>query len=199
MQITGGYKMPTTAKVLEGKPIVNIARAEIVTEEEVPRRYLWETASKAGLQPTISEGAENILRVKNRILATNRTEDILLGFELTFTDNVFIGEIMALVDGGVTTYDDVDTDKLIKYESPVAGAIVDRIPFTINIYCEEKDIDGDPKGYVKFVFRHCKGKPVEYEIEDEVFMAPEVKVVSRPKTGESPASLEFLDELPAIV
>lgn len=183
---------------LEGKAIVNIVRAEIVTEETVPKTYVWTTASKAGLEPTISEGEENILRVKNRILATNRTEDILLGFDLTFSDNVFIGEVMALVDGGVATYDDVDEKKLIKYESPVAGIVVDRQLFTLNIYTEEKDIDGNAKGYVKFIFRHCKGKPVKYEIEDGVFMAPEVNVVSRPKTGESPASLEFLDELPSI-
>lgn len=186
-------------KVLEGKAIVNIVRAEIVTEETVPKTYIWETASKAGLEPTISEGEENILRIKNKIVATNRTEDILLGFELTFTDNVFTGEVMALVDGGVATYDDIDTDKLIKYESPVAGEVVDRTLFTLNVYTEEKDIDGNPKGYVKFVFRHCKGKPVKYDIEDEVFMSPEIKMISRPKTGESPASLEFLDKLPAIV
>lgn len=184
--------------VLEGKAIVNIARAEIVTEEDVPRTFVWETASKAGLEPTISEGNEEILRIKNRILATNRTEDILLGFLLTFSDNLFYGEIMSLVDGGIATYDEEDENKLIKYESPIAGEVVEKTPFTLNIYAEDKDIDGDPKGYVKFTFRHCKGKPVKYEIEDEVFMAPEVEMVSRPRTGESPVTIEFLDKLPEV-
>lgn len=182
-------------KELEGKAIVNIVKTVITTEETLPKSYSWTTASKAGLEPTISEGEEKILRVKNRILATDRTEDILLGFELTFTDNLFIGEVMSLVDGGTAT---MELDKLVKYEAPVAGEVVTRTPFTIDIYCEEKDIDGDPVGYVKFTFKHCKGKPVKYELEDGVFMAPEVKVVSRPKTGESPSTVEFLEELPTI-
>lgn len=184
-------------KRLEGKAICNIVKAEIITEEDVPVKYEWDTASEAGLEPTIHEGEEKILRVKNKILATNRTADILVGFNLTFKDNVFIPEVFALIDGGVAHYDDLEPDKLLKYEAPLAGSIVDRKLFTLNVYTEEKDIDGNPKGYVKFVFRNCQGKPAKYDIKDGEFMSPEVEMISRPKRGESPVTLEFLDELPA--
>lgn len=184
-------------KELEGKALVNITRAEVVTEEETPKIFAWETSSSASLEPHVSEGEENILRNKNKILATNKTEDILVGFNLEFEDNVMQPEMFALVDGGKITYDSINTDKVIKYESPIAGEVVKRTLFTLNIYTEEKDIDGETVGYAKFIYKHCKGKPISYEIKDGEFMVPKLSITSRPKAGESPSTIEFLDKLPS--
>ncbi len=53
---------------LTEKPIVNIVRVEIVTEEDSPKTYRFDTASEATYAPVVSEGSETILRVKNTIL-----------------------------------------------------------------------------------------------------------------------------------
>lgn len=184
--------------LLEGKPLVNIVRAEIVTEEETPETFTFDTANEAGVEPSLSEGEETILRVKNIILATNRTEDIVIGYDLTLTDNVLHPEVFALIDGGTLTYDDVDTTKVIKYEGPEAGSAISRKKFTLNLYTEEKDNDGDVLGYAKFTFAHCKGKPVKYSIKDGEFQVPELTAKSRPKRGEKPVTIEFLDILSAV-
>ena len=65
----------STEKLTE-KPIVNIVRTEIVTEEDVPKTYRFDTASEATYAAVVSEGKETVLRVKNEIKAINRTEDI---------------------------------------------------------------------------------------------------------------------------
>ena len=49
------------------KPIVNIVRAELVTEETTPRTFRFNTATEATYAAVISEGTETVLRVKNEI------------------------------------------------------------------------------------------------------------------------------------
>lgn len=82
------------------------------------------------------------------------------------------------------------------YTGPKMGEVVNRTPFTVNIYTEEKDGDGETTGYLKFTCKHCKGTPADIEIKDGDFFAPEYKLKSRPKIGESPIAITPLDELP---
>lgn len=172
--------------------LANIVRVEIETEEETPKQYrLTDVASEAEVTAFISEGQESELRVKNTIKAQNKTEDIVKGYDVRLVSATMVPEILALVDGG--TWD--PTGK--KYTAPVVGSAVERTPFTMNIYTEEKDIDGETKSYVKFSYKHCKGTPVNYSLVDGEFYAPELVAKSRPKMGESPVEFTILDELPA--
>lgn len=181
---------------LESKVLANIVRVEIATIEAIPRKFRWETSSKASIKPFVSEGSEEILRVKNSILATNRYEDIVVGYDLEFEDNAFVPEVFALIDGGTLIYNELDPNKLERYDAPVVGLPVNRKLFNLSIYTEEKDIDGMAKSYAKLQLNNCKGKPAEFELEDGKFMVPKFSVASRPKAGESPTSLDFLDVLP---
>lgn len=172
-------------------PLANIVRVEIETEEEIPKRYrLTDVASEAEITAFISEGEEQELRVKNTIKAQNKTEDIVKGYDIRLVSATMVPEILALVDGG--TWD--ATEK--KYSAPVVGEPVNRTPFTMNVYTEEKDVDGGTLSYVKFSYKHCKGTPVNYSLVDGQFFAPELVAESRPKLGESPVEFEILDELP---
>lgn len=180
---------------LETKSLANIVKVEIKTIEDVPKVYSWETASKAAVKPYLSEGSEEFLRVKNTILATNRFEDIVIGYDIEFEDNTFIAEVFSLVDGGTLVYDEIDTDKLVSYNAPTVGNVVERTMFDLAIYTEEKDIDGYAKSYAKLILKNCKGKPAEFDLEDGQFFVPKLTVSSRPKAGESPISIEFIDEL----
>ena len=63
--------------------------------------------------------------------------------------------VFALVDGGVSTTG--AEGKFEGYTGPKMGEVVNRTPFTVNIYTEEKDGDGETTGYLKFTCKHCKG------------------------------------------
>lgn len=182
----------------KGKPLVNIKRAEVVTEEDVPRTFSFETADEVQVEPFVSEGKEDILRAKNQIIATNRTEDIVVGYNLTLTQNTLIPELLEIIDGGTLTMDTEDPTKVVGYKAPAAGTVVERIPFTINLYSEEKDIDGETINYAKFSFKHNKGTPIKYSLKDGEFFIPEFVVKSRPKTGENPLTVDFIDTLPTL-
>lgn len=179
-------------------PLANIVRVEIVTEETTPKTYrLTDVASEAEVTAYVSEGEEKPLRVKNTIKAQNNTEDIVMGYDLKLVNATMVAEVLALIDGGTLRFDEVETTKLLGYDGPAVGSPVSRKLFTTYIYTEEKDVDGGTLSYVKFGYKHCKGTPVNYSLQDGEFFAPELTAKSRPKKGESPVSIDFLDELPA--
>ena len=172
---------------LEGMPIANIVLGEIM-DEVTKKTYIFDTADKANAKPDLSAGKEDILRVKNRIIAMNRTEDICIGYDIKLTNNTFPPEVMALIDGGTVTADG--------YEGPQVGKATERHPFTLNLYSEEKDYDSETLQYVQFTFKHNKGKPVEFKFEDGKFFVPEFESHSRPKKGEKPVYIKFVKQLP---
>jgi hypothetical protein len=178
--------------------LANIARVEIETEETTPKQYrLTDVASEAEVTAYVSEGEEKELRVKNVIKAQNKTEDIVMGYDIKLVSATMIAEILALVDGGTLRFDETEPKKVVGYDAPAIGTPVERTPFTLNIYTEEKDADGSTVSYVKFKYLHCKGKPTNYSLKDGEFFVPELTAKSRPKKGEEPVSIDFLDELPA--
>lgn len=171
--------------------LANIARVDIETEETTPKTYtLIDMASEANIEAYISEGAENILRVKNTIKALNKLEDITLGYDITLSAVTMQPEALALVDGG--TWDDITQE----YTAPPVGSPVERTPFTLKIYTEDKDMNGETKGYVCFNFLHCKGRPVNYTIQDGEFFSEELQARSRPAAGESPVTFKYMEALP---
>ncbi|MBE7030286.1 MAG: hypothetical protein E7409_02530 [Ruminococcaceae bacterium] len=188
--------MNNTIKQLDEHVLGNIVRAQITRECEGGESYVFETASEAGITPYMSEGEEKIHRVKNQILGSIRTEDIVLGYDIKLVNNTFSPELLALVDGGVVTKD--EADNFVKYEAPEAGVALERENLTVTLYAQEVDCDGGALGYYKFSFLHAKGKPVEYSLKDGEFYIPEMTLRSRAKRGERPVTVELLDELPAL-
>lgn len=174
-------------------PLVNIVRAEIITEEDSPKTYRFDTADEATYTAVTSEGQETIHRTKNVIHAVNRTEDIQYGSDINMKNANFIPEVLAIVDGGTLVK---SVDKVTGYKPPVVGKPVKRTLFTLNIYSEEKDIDGETKRYAKFSFPSCKGKPASFTFKDGEFMTPSYTISSRTPSGKAPYDLTFLEELP---
>lgn len=172
---------------IEGMPIANIVLGEVI-DEVTGKSYIFDTADKADTKPDLSAGKEDILRVKNRIIAMNRTEDICIGYNIKLTNNTFTPEVMCIVDGGIVTADG--------YEGPEVGKTVERHPYTLNLYAEEKDYDSETVGYVMFTFKHNKGKPVGFKFEDGKFYVPEFESHSRPKKGEKPVYIKYVKQLP---
>ena len=176
--------------------IANIERVDIVTEETTPRVVSFDTASDATAEAQISAGAENELRIKNKILAQNITEDIVKGFNVTFTDSTFSPEVFALIDGGAST---VTNNEFKGYTAPTAGEVVERVKSTMVVYASEKDYDGNTLSYIAFVFLHAKGSPASVSLKDGEFYSPSYTVKSRPSKGQSPLGVINLPSLPVIV
>lgn len=175
-------------KYAEGLPIANIVLGQII-DEITGKSYVFDTANKAEAKPHLSKGKEDILRVKNRIIAQNETEDIVLGYELSLTDCTFKPEVFAIIDGGNIT-------STGGYQGAEIGVVCERHPFTLNLYSEEKDYDSSTIKYIKFTYKHCKGKPVEFKFEDGKFYIPSYKAKSKPKRKERPVYIEYVNVLP---
>jgi hypothetical protein len=176
--------------------IANIERVDMITEENVPRVFSFDTASDASAEAQISAGTEKELRIKNQILAQNVTEDIVKGFKVTFSDSAFAPEVFALIDGGSSTLAD---GGFVSYTAPTAGEVVERVGSTLAVYAAEKDYDGHTLSYVAFVFPHAKGSPASVSLKDGEFYSPSYTVKSRPSKGQSPLRVIALPSLPVIV
>ncbi len=175
--------------------IANVCRVDIITDETTPVKITMETNTDAGCEPVISEGKEEELRSKNRIIAQVMTEDLVKGYDLTLKDTVVVPEEFALIDGGTLTMAQGDTR--FTYTGPQTGSVISRKKFVTDIWTEEKDTDGETIGYQRFRFRSCKGTPVKFSIKDGTFFAPEYTIKSRPSSKQTPVEIKSFDDLPA--
>jgi hypothetical protein len=172
---------------MDGKTLVNVIKCKIINERTGDSFDIGDTADEIGVEPILSQGKRDILRVKNKILAINETDDIAIGYTLKLKDNTFNMDVMKIVDGGSITSG--------KYESPSAGEVVNKDLFTLEVYTEEKDYSRTT-GYTKFSWKHCKGKVPKYKIKDGDFIVPEFEAESIPFRGEKTITIETgLDDI----
>jgi hypothetical protein len=170
-----------------GKTLANVAKC-VVTNERTGRNFdIGETASDIDVEPILSQGKRDILRVKNKIYGVNETEDIVIGYKLKLKDNVFNLDVMQLVDGGTLNGN--------HYESIPAGEVVTKDLFTLTVYSEEKDYNVTT-GYTVFKWKHCKGKVPKWKIKDGDFVVPEFEAESIPFRGEKPVDIDSVKTLP---
>ena len=175
-------------------PIVNIARAEIVTEGSNPRVMSFETVSSAKPEPFVSEGEDKELRVRNTILAQHLLEDIIKGYNIKLTDCALSKELLEVIDGGTAVSSAVGSFE--GYRSPAAGAESARTRFMLRLYTAEKDYGGEAVAYFRFSFPNCIGTPANLSFEEGSFTTPEYTVKSRPPYGKCAMTVECLDCLP---
>ncbi|AUM96806.1 TPA: hypothetical protein LA742_001726 [Clostridium botulinum] len=168
-----------------GKTLVNVVKVNFI-DEVTNTKHTIETSNEIDIEPINSKGKRDILRIKNKIYGINETDDIVIGYKLKMKDNLFNIETMALIDGG-TIQDN-------KYCGTEVGIAVERHPFTMEIFTEEKDYSRTT-GYVKFVYKHCKGKPAKYKIQDGKFLVSSYEAESIPFRNERPVEIEFLNSL----
>lgn len=172
---------------MEGKSLVNVKKCFITNEKTGKKFDIADTAAEIAIEPIQSEGKRDILRVKNKILAINETENIVIGYKLKLKDNTFNMDVMALVDGGQITNNN--------YKSVPAGQVAEKDLFTLEVYTEEKDYSRTV-GYTKFTFKHCKGKTPKFDIKDGAFVVPEFEVESIPFRGEHAVEIDSVTTIP---
>jgi len=185
---------PALENVSAGFNVSDVVAAVVTTAS---KSYLFDTASEFNAKPKIEAGQEKTLRKLNTILALNKTEDIVTGYDIDLTDVLMHPELFALVDGGVSTFAG-EPAAFTGYAAPVTGQPVTRTPFRLDLYTAIKDTDGETTGYLKWMFPGCKGKPVEPSVKDGDFYMPKLSVQSRPATGESPLEIAPVTNLPTV-
>ncbi|MBM7869300.1 hypothetical protein JOC70_000769 [Clostridium pascui] len=168
------------------KTLVNVKKVNFI-DEVTSVMHTIETSDEIDIEPILSQGKRDILRVKNKIYGINETEDIVIGYKLKLKDNLFNMQTMALIDGGVVEGN--------KYSGTEAGVTIERHQFTMEIFTEEKDYSRTT-GYAKFTYKHCKGKPAKYKVKDGEFLVPEYEAESIPFRGEKPVEIEFMSTMP---
>ena len=193
---TKGHEIPTIDVVMVTVAVAN--GAEIALQ----------TASKIAVSvQTETEDAVKLV-VKGKLIAQKPATVTITGNTITLTDNVFIPEVVKILQGGVVKYwtsaeksAEGDSDAgfgVSSYTPPVAGSSDKGSVCTLCAYSAIYDAAGLITGYEKIEYPNCQGTPVALNSEDNVFRAPEYTINSAPKTGEPPYKISYVDELPNV-
>ncbi len=89
-----------------------------------------------------------------------------------------------------------DETHVKSYTPPVIGDDVQSEVFTLSCYSAIYNAAGLRMGYEKISYPNCRGVPVAFSNEDDVFRAPEYTINSMPDNGEAPYVIEYVPRLP---
>lgn len=167
-----------------------------------------QTASKLAVNPQTETQDAVKLVVKGALLAQKPAETTITGNTLVLTDNVFIPELVKILQGGTIKYwsDENKTtegaeDKgfgIARYTPPVAGSREKGEIFTAKAYSAIYNAAGVVTGYECISYPNCQGIPVSFSSEDGAFRAPEYTINSAPDKGQAPYEITYLKELPTL-
>lgn len=167
-----------------------------------------QTASKLAVNPQTETQDAVKLVVKGALLAQKPAETTITGNTLVLTDNVFIPELVKILQGGTIKYwtdedktVEGDTDKgfgVARYTPPVAGSREKGEIFISKAYSAIYNAAGVVTGYECISYPNCQGIPVAFSSEDGVFRAPEYTINSAPDRGQAPYEITYLKELPSL-
>ena len=148
------------------------------------------------------------LVVKGALLAQKPAVTTITGTTLVLTDNVFIPELVKILQGGTIKYwtttehtAEGDTDAgygVSSYTPPVAGSAEKGEIFTAKAYSAIYNAAGVITGYECIEYPNCQGVPVAFSSEDGAFRAPEYTINSAPDKNQAPYKITYLKELPTL-
>lgn len=167
-----------------------------------------QTASKLAVNPQTETQDAVKLVVKGALLAQKPAETTITGNTLVLTDNVFIPELVKILQGGTIKYwsdekktTEGDSDEgfgVARYTPPVAGSREKGEVFVSKAYSAIYNAAGVVTGYECISYPNCQGIPVSFSSEDGVFRAPEYTINSAPDKGQAPYEITYLKELPTL-
>lgn len=185
--------MPRTKKKATGIPTIDVALVVVRTgTESNGMEIAVDTANKIAVEPQ-TDTVDAIKLVKlGRLLAQKPATTTITGHQITLTDNVFIPELVKILQGGTLT----GTGASMTYTPPVAGSGEKGEVFELDAYSAEYDASGQIVKYEKITYPNCQGTPISINTEDDVFRVPEYTINSAPKSGEAPYKISYVEQLP---
>ena len=192
-------------------PTIDVSMISIREKSEFDvTEYILDTANKLGVNvQTETEDAVKLV-VKGRLVAQKPETVTITGHTLVLTDNVFIPEVVKLLQGGTIKYwgeeaheTKVDADAgfgVASYAPPVAGSSEKGKICEIRAYSAIYNAAGIVTGYERITYPNCTGTPIALQSEDGVFRASEYTIYSAPDTGEAPYTIDYIGptELPSV-
>lgn len=201
--------MANTIKRGNEIPTIDVAMISIREKSENDvTEYILDTANKLGVNVQTETEDSVKLVVKGRLIAQKPEEVTITGHTLVLTDNVFIPEVVKLLQGGTIKYwgeaahtTKVDADAgygVASYAPPVAGSREKGKVCELFAYSAIYNAAGIITGYERIKYPNCTGTPIALESEDGVFRASEYTIYSAPDTGEAPYEIDYIKptELP---
>lgn len=186
-------------------PTIDVVLVVVETADEM---YALDTASQIQVEPQIEEEEAVKLVVKGKLKAQKPSVSTITGNQITLTDNVFIPEVVKILQGGTIKYwvdaehqseqTEVSEFGISSYIPPTTGSGEKGKVFKLHAFSAQYDASGQIVQYEKITYPNCQGVPVAFGSEDGAFRAPEYTINSAPKKEEAPYEIHYVDELPTI-
>lgn len=167
-----------------------------------------DTASKLGIEPVTEDQDAVKLVIKGKLKAQKGKMSTITGHTIVLTDNVFIPELVQMLQGGTIKYwvdenkTSTTTEKtefgVAGYTPPLSDSGEEGVFFKLVAYSAQYDAAGKIVQYEKTTFPNCKGSPISINMEDGVFRVSEYTINSSPDKGEAPYDIDFVSELPEL-
>lgn len=180
----------------------------MVVIETSTNSYALDTASQIQVEPQIEEEDAIKLVVKGKLKAQKPAVSTITGNQITLTDNVFIPEVVKILQGGTIKYwtsadkdtegAEVTTYGVSSYTPPTVGSGEKGEVFKLHAYSAQYDASGQIVQYEQITYPNCQGSPVAFGSEDGSFRAPEYTINSAPKKDESPYTIKYVQTLPIV-
>lgn len=189
--------MPKAQKKAVGIPTIDVALVVVRvgmadSDDSNATEIAVDTANKIAVEPQ-TETTDAIKLVKlGRLIAQKPATTTITGHQITMTDNVFIPELVKILQGGTVE----GTGDTLTYTPPVAGSTDKGQVFELDCYSAQYDASGQIVRYEKITYPNCQGTPVAMSSEDDVFRVPEYTINSAPKEGEAPYKISYTKTLP---
>lgn len=168
----------------------------------------FDTANQIEVEAQTEEQDAVKLIVKGKLKAQKPASVTITGHQITLHDNVFIPELVKLLQGGTIKYwqdanhtesGTIETDYGVAgYTPPVTGSDDKGKVVTLNAYSAIYNAAGVITGYEKTMYPNCTGVPIAFNSEDDTFRAPEYTINSAPNTGQPPYDISYVKALPTL-
>lgn len=189
--------MSKTQKKAVGIPTIDVSLVVVRTgvvdgDDTNATEIAVDTANKVGVEPqTETTDAIKLLKL-GKLIAQKPATTTITGHQITLTDNVFIPELVKILQGGTIE----GSGDSLTYTPPVAGSTDKGQVFELDCYSAQYDVSGQIVRYEKITYPNCQGTPVAMSSEDDVFRVPEYTINSAPKEGEAPYKISYVKTLP---
>ena len=187
------------ANKITEKATIDVARVTVSAPKvgDTPAvELVMNTASKVAVTANIETQDAIKLIVKGVLKAQKPAQHTITGNTIVLTDNLFIPELVQILQGGTITKD--ASGNITGYTPPLVGEERKATQFVLNLYSAIYNAAGHVTGYEKTSYPNCEGTPIAMNSEDNVFRAPEYTINSYPNVGQAPYSIEYVDALPAM-